>query len=178
MSYFSSKSTWLSLVDTAEAKKASVPRSEITNPDAVVSSTSADWTAMTAEDYDYLRIVRDLRHRLFFHFKEWEFGPSLMEDHIRMAQAETNAEEALVHYCHARHVAVTLLTRGPQPEYLLAMLETNRAIAEIHSLMGNADSCELYAKEGMDVIRKNKFSASMDMQITKLTVRFLKLLGG
>jgi hypothetical protein len=201
MSYFSSKSTWLSLVDTADtgnsqAKQKSDSESQVlaesgldgitlscedftpcfpTSEENSVESEST--TAMSTEDFDYLRITRDLRHRLFFHFKEWEFGPALLEDHIRLAQAETNPEEALVHYCHARHVAVTLVNRTSLPIYILAMLDADRIIAEIHNLIGNHESCELYAKEGLHTIKKNKFDASLDMRITKLTIRFFNLLG-
>jgi len=132
---------------------------------------------MSREDLDYLRITRDLRHRLFFHFKEWEFGPALLEDHIRLAQAESDPEEALASYCHARHVAVTLVNRNAQTNYLIAWLEADRVIAEIHNLLGNFESCALYAKEGLGAIKKNKFPATLDMRITKLTITFFNLLG-
>ena len=132
----------------------------------------------TAEDLDYVRITLDLRHRMFFHFKEWEFGPALLEDHLRLAQAQTDPEDALAHYCHARHVAVTLVDRHDQPSFRLAWIEADRVIAEIHALIGNRESCALYAKEGLQAIKAGKFTADYDMRITKLAVRFLNLLDG
>lgn len=211
MSYFSSKSTWLSLVDMAEAGGSASARSEIPSPDAEgtgihepmldgISLSFEDFrpvfpaldpdagtqaqagdapfpSPISQEDLDYMRITRDLRHRLFFHFKEWEFGPALLEDHIRLAQSESDPEEALANYCHARHVAVTLVNRNSQINYLLAWLEADRVIAEIHNLLGNYESCALYAKEGLDTIKKNKFPATLDMRITKLTIGFFNLLG-
>jgi hypothetical protein len=219
MSYFSSKSTWLSLVDAGGSSRPfanqAIPDSGLSpslDPTAgdilhsldlkasEVQSSMLDGISLSFEDYrpcypahednaltedpvslsaeelDYMKITRDLRHRLFFHFKEWEFGPALLEDHIHLAQAESNPEEALVHYCHARHVAVTLVKRNNQPTYILALLEADRIIAEIHNLIGNHESCALYAKEGLDTIKKNKFSAGLDMRITKLTVGFFHLL--
>jgi hypothetical protein len=172
MSYFSSKSTWLSLVDFAE------PENSPEFPASETGSTVLEKALpMTPEDYDYMRITRDLRHRLFFHFKEWEFGPALLEDHINLAQSESDSEEALAHYCHARHVAVTLVKRNAQPFYLMAVLETNHIIAGIHKNLGNIDSCALYAREGLNTIKKNKFAPSLDMQITKLTFQFTEMLG-
>ncbi len=132
----------------------------------------------TAEDLDYLRITLELRHRLFFHFKEWEFGPALLEDHMRLAQAQTDPEEALVHYCQARHVAVTLVDKCGQPEFRLAWIETDRIIAEVHALIGNTESCRVYAKEGLETIKGGKWESDMDMRITKLAIRFLNLLDG
>jgi hypothetical protein len=207
MAYFSSKSTWLSLVDAAHLAGAEASKPDAGAPalDGLALSFedfrpcfpaegdggfasggmgAADAPAAegripdTAEDLDYLRITMDLRHRMFFHFKEWEFGPALLEDHLRLAQAQTDAEEALVHYCHARHVAVTLVDRHNQPSYRLAWIEADRVIAEIHDLIGNTESCALYAKEGLHAIKQGKFTADYDMRITKLAVRFLKLLDG
>ncbi len=204
MSYFSSKSTWLSLVDTAESENRTTPNSDSTDSKAINLSNVATGmdgitlsfedfrpcfpttdeqapnsdlpTKLSPEDLDYLKITRDLRHRLFFYFKEWEFGPALLDDHIRLAQAESNPEEALSHYCYARHVAVTLIHRNHQESYILALLEADRLIAEIHNLLGNHESCTLYAREGLTTIKKNHFQAPLDMRITKLTVRFLTLL--
>lgn len=210
MSYFSSKSTWLSLVDAAHftpmapSTDAEAPKPESTPLDGLalsfedyrpcfpaegasigssVGSASAGGASDgrvpdTAEDLDYVRITLDLRHRMFFHFKEWEFGPALLEDHLRMAQAQTDPEDALAHYCHARHVAVTLVDRHDQPSFRLAWIEANRVIAEIHALIGNRESCALYAREGLQAIKAGKFTADFDMRITKLAVRFLNLLDG
>jgi hypothetical protein len=214
MSYFSSKSTWLSLVDAAQLAGAESPRPEspalggptldglalsfedyrpcfpaegasIGSSGASAfggpgsGSTDSDGRVPdTAEDLDYVRITIDLRHRMFFHFKEWEFGPALLEDHLRLAQAQTDPEDALAHYCHARHVAVTLVDRHDQPSYRLAWIEANRVIAEIHALIGNCESCAMYAREGLQAIKSGKFTADYDMRITKLAVRFLNLLEG
>jgi hypothetical protein len=206
MSYFSSKSTWLSLVDSAQTHGSGAGSGDKTDDqpldglalsfedfrpcfpadgagigasragDASDGKAAIGETPDTAEDLDYLRITMELRHRLFFHFKEWEFGPALLEDQLRLAQAQTDPEEALVHYCHARHVAVTLVDKHDQPNYRLAWIEADRVIAEIHDLIGNVESREMYAKEGLLAIKQGKFTADYDMRITKLAVRFLKLL--
>jgi hypothetical protein len=201
MSYFSSKSTWLSLVDTpatpaGEARISDSPAPALDGlslsfedfrpclPAQSGDASPRDFTAAgngssdTAEDLDYLRITLELRHRLFFHFKEWEFGPALLEDHMRLAQAQTDPEEALFHYCQARHVAVTLIDKCGQPEFRLAWIETDRIIAEVHALIGNTESCRVYAKEGLEAIKGGKWESDMDMRITKLAVRFLNLLDG
>ncbi|MEO6094313.1 MAG: hypothetical protein ABIW76_01080 [Fibrobacteria bacterium] len=209
MSYFSSKSTWLSLVDSVQTSRSEAEKSDAQPLDGLTlsfedfrpcfpadgagigASRTGDATDAsagkakigetadpqdTAEDLDYLRITMELRHRLFFHFKEWEFGPALLEDQLRLAQAQTDPEEALVHYCQARHVAVTLVDKHDQPGYRLAWIEADRVIAEIHDLIGNIESREMYAKEGLQAIKQGKFTADYDMRITKLAVRFLKLL--
>lgn len=207
MSYFSSKSTWLSLVDAAQLAGAEASKPESIPLDGLALSFEdyrpcfpAEGASIgfsgapasggpacdpadgrvpdTAEDLDYVRITLDLRHRMFFHYKEWEFGPALLEDHLRLAQAQTDPEDALAHYCHARHVAVTLVDRHDQPSYRLAWIEADRVIAEIHALIGNTESCALYAKEGLNTIKAGKFTADYDMRITKLAVRFLNLLEG
>ncbi|MDB5105697.1 MAG: hypothetical protein JWP91_3386 [Fibrobacteres bacterium] len=201
MSYFSSKSTWLSLVDAAHPVGEDSPKSETAPVLDGLALSFEDYRPCfpaeggsgfggsdasdpegkvkdTAEDLDYLRITMELRHRMFFHFKEWEFGPALLEDHLRLAQAQTDAEEALVHYCQARHVAVTLVEKFDQPTYRLAWIEADRVIAEIHALIGNTESCALYAKEGLNAIKQGRFTADYDMRITKLAVRFLNLLEG
>lgn len=210
MSYFSSKSTWLSLVDAAHitpsagaetpkpdsipldglalsfedyrpcfpAEGASIGSSGAYAPGGSDADPADGSVPDTAEDLDYVRITLDLRHRMFFHFKEWEFGPALLEDHLRLAQAQTDPEDALAHYCHARHVAVTLVDRHDQPSFRLAWIEADRVIAEIHALIGNTESCALYAKEGLQAIKAGRFTADYDMRITKLAVRFLNLLEG
>jgi hypothetical protein len=75
-------------------------------------------------------------------------------------------------------VAKTMVERWGQEGFLVSWLETDRIIAEIHALIGNAESCATYAREGLDTIKRNKFDASMDLRITKLAVRFFKLLEG
>jgi len=196
MSYFTSKSTWLSLVDLSESNQSNSERNEIqdranqdylpvfpwreiTLPADVISENQEkeNSTSLSAEELDYLIITRDLRHKLFFYFKEWEFGPALLEDHIHLARNESNPEEALYHYCQARHVALTLVKSNAQSNFLITFLETNRVIAEIQTLLGNYESSAMYAKEGLETIKKNKFTDKLDMRITHLMVRFLSLLG-
>ncbi|MBW8890366.1 MAG: hypothetical protein JF616_21645 [Fibrobacteres bacterium] len=209
MSYFSPKSTWLSLVDAGKPARESAPlridppRSHgpdgfaLPDPDFVAvpplpaeggdsassgSSPVAEegmmGAAESAEDLDHLRITIDLRHKLFFHFREWEFGPALLEDHVRMARAQTDPEEALAEYCLARHVAVTLVGKLGQEEHRLGWIEVDRVIAEIEVLIGNLDSAAVYAREGLKAIKNGRFGAEHDMRITRLAVRFLNLLEG
>lgn len=216
MSYFSPKSTWLSLVDAGKpARDAASLRSvfprvhgpdgfALPDPDFVAvppagaagaeaSGTETAGTeagaspladegmmgaAESAEDLYHLRITLDLRHKLFFHFREWEFGPALLEDHVRMARAQTDPEEALAEYCLARHVAVTLVGKLGQEEHRLAWIEIDRVIAEIGVLIGNLDSAAVYAREGLQAIKNGRFGAEHDMRVTRLAIRFLKLLEG
>jgi hypothetical protein len=203
MSYFSSKSTWLSLVDAGKpARDSASIRPEgpsISGPQGFalpetdfvpVAASAAEaargafpaaregGAAETAEDLDHLRITIDLRHKLFFHFREWEFGPALLEDHLRMAKAQTDPEEAASEYCLARHVAVTLVEKLGREEHRLAWIEIDRVIAEIHVLIGNLESAAVYAREGLKAIKNGRFGADHDMRITKLAIRFLNLLEG
>jgi hypothetical protein len=214
MSYFSSKSTWLSLVDGGVRREGKPARdsdatrldeSHIWGPDGValpdpdfvaVPAASAGGvrdaaagsvplaeegmlgTPESAEDLDHLRITIDLRHKLFFHFREWEFGPALLEDHMRMARAQTDPEEALAEYCLARHVAVTLVGKLGQEEHRLDWIEADRVIAEIEVLIGNLDSAAVYAREGLKAIKNGRFGAEHDMRITRLAIRFLNILEG
>ena len=186
MAYFSPKSTWLSLVDGQEnppLRPRDLEEKALAFEDyrpcfpGMGDLDEAGPAALGADDLESLRITQGLRHRLFFHFREWEFGPALLEDHIKLAQAQSNPEEALAHYCHARHVAQTLVEKCGQGGFLLAWLETDRVIAEIHHLIGQNESCAVYAKEGLETIKKNRFDSSMDLRITKLAIRFFKLLG-
>jgi hypothetical protein len=182
MAYFSPKSTWLSLV---EGQENPVPAADpaLSFEDyrpcfpGLGGHDEDEGPSIVAEDTESVRITRDLRHRLFFHFKEWEFGPGLLEDNLRLAQAQSTPEEALLHYCHARFVAKTLVERWDRKEFLLAWLETDRIIAEVHQLIGQQESCALYAREGLETIKGNRFEAGMDLRITKLAIRFFKLLG-
>jgi hypothetical protein len=228
MSYFSSKSTWLSLVDSGrtlgnpgsirlDGSHTSGPDGfALPRPDFVpvsadpgrktsggpapvggaldgVDATGGDraaWTASplaeegilgaaeNAEDLDHLRITIDLRHKLFFHFREWEFGPALLEDHLRMAKAQSDPEEAAAEYCLARHVAVTLVEKLGQEEHRVAWIEIDRVIAEIQVLIGNLESAAVFAREGLKAIKNGRFGADHDMRITRLAIRFLNLLEG
>lgn len=207
MSYFSSKSTWLSLVDSGRTARdpesfkldgsrspgpdgsapdpdfVAVPAAPAGNREGAGSALPLAEEGMlgapeSAEDLDHLRITIDLRHKLFFHFREWEFGPALLEDHLRMARAQTDPEEALAEYCLARHVAVTLVGKLGQEEHRLDWIEADRVIAEIHVLIGNLDSAAVYAREGLKAIKNGRFGADHDMRITRLAIRFLNLLEG
>lgn len=191
MAYFSSKSTWLSLVEGTEAwangdgSPLSLQdyRPGIPFPGAAETSPGLREEEADAHDFDapadpeQLRLTRELRHRLFFQHREWEFGPALLGDLLALAKSESDAEEALAYYCQARHVAKTLVEECDRPEYLSSWLETDRVIAELHHLRGNFDSCAMYAREGLETIKKNKFAPEMDMRITRLAIRFFQLLG-
>jgi hypothetical protein len=197
MSYFSSKSTWLSLVDGGQPARDpnalrldgfhaagpegfALPRPDfVPVPDAADAEdgTPAGETAAPG-DLDDLRITIELRHKLFFHFREWEFGPALFDDYLAMARAQSNPDEALAQYCLARHVAVTLVEKLGHEEYRLPWIETDRVIAEIHALIGNSDSAAVYANEGLKAIKNGRFGADHDMRITRLAVRFLRLRDG
>lgn len=207
MSYFSPKSTWLSLVESnrpaRDPDSLRLDGSHVSGPSGF-ALPDPDYTAVpaapvarggsggpdrlaeegflgvpeNAEDLDHLRISIDLRHKLFFHFREWEFGPALMEDHLRMARAQCDAEEALAEYCLARHVAVTLVNKLGHEEHRLAWIEIERVIAEIHALIGNLDAAALHAREGLKAIKNGRFGADHDMRVTRLAIRFLNLLEG
>jgi hypothetical protein len=201
MAYFSSKSTWLSLVEGPESWQRGAGRSAIDpeiRPGACApdSEASAPVTAGLEagavgfeesdagveglsghEDLEQIRQTRELRHRLFFQHQEWEFGPALLADLFKLARAETRTEEALAFYCQARHVAKTLVTMCDKPEFLTAWLESDRVIAELHHLLGNFDSCAVYAREGLGTIKLNKFEKADEMRITRLAIRFFQLLG-
>jgi hypothetical protein len=195
MAYFSPKSTWLSLVDSGRTPRDPAPirldGAHTSGPDGFalpdadfvpVASPLAEegfmGAAENAEDLDHLRITIDLRHKLFFHFREWEFGPALLEDHLRMAKAQTDPEEAAAEYCLARHVAVTLVEKLGQEEHRLAWIEIDRVIAEIQILIGNLESAGVFAREGLKAIKNGRFGADLDMRITRLAIRFLNLLEG
>jgi hypothetical protein len=198
MSYFSSKSTWLSLVDSgrlprdtssirpngfpAQGPDGNVPDADFVPVAPPKTSPLAEegflGAAENAEDLDHLRITIDLRHKLFFHFREWEFGPALLEDHLRMAKAQTDPEEAAAEYCLARHVAVTLVEKLGQEEHRLGWIEIDRVIAEIQILMGNLESAAVFAREGLKTIKNGRFGADHDMRITRLAIRFLNILEG
>ena len=183
MAYFSPKSTWLSLVAGQEHLAPTHDGPSISFEDyrpcfpGLGDAEGVQASLGDAKDQESLRITRDLRHRLFFQFKEWEFGPGLFEDNLHLAQAQIKAEEALGHYCMARHVAKTLVERWGRSEFLIAWLETDRVIAEVHQLIGQQESCAMYAREGLETIKRNRFDSDMDLRITKLAIRFFKLLG-
>lgn len=188
MSYFSPHATWMSLVESQEPESTTEPDwSALQWP----SQRTDDWKAgrgcawtLPGSDGEplgdaelvQLRSNRELRHRLFFHHREWEFGPALLEDDVRLAQAAGNPEEAMEHYCYARHTAKTLAEEYGEADFLPAWLELDLRIAEIHRLMDQHDSAAVYAREGLKTLRRNRFPAGMDAFITKLAFRFMRLL--
>jgi hypothetical protein len=181
MSYFSPRASWISLVGS--------PGSFSFKPDsspAMVSLAGAmsrlgnDWDGKDGEnpaDLKALQNQRDLRHRLFFHHREWEFGPALLEDDIRLARAQSSPSIAVAHYEEARLVAKTLAEDYGEESFVPAWLEINRVLAEIYSLTEQGDKSVFYAREGLQVLRGVRFDSSLDPFITKLTLRFWDLLG-
>jgi len=187
MSYFSERATWLSLVDGPEYL---LPESEVSAShfeeirppaESAAPAGAIPFSAKSvspSEDPDQLRLTTELRHRLFFQHGELEFGPALFQDLLKLARAENDPEESLACYCRARQVAKQLAEQTERACFLAAWLEADRIIAEIHHHRGNPGGCSMYAREGLDTIKKNKFEPSMDMRITRLAVRFSDLLGG
>ena len=187
MAYFSSKSTWLSLVEGASPQSITpddfpLPLEDFSPCLPALSSLEEDMAAgemgpAGPADHEHLRLTRDLRHRLFFHHREWEFGPGLFEDSLKLAQSQSHPKTALAHYEEVRRVAKALVEEFGQADFLPPLLETLRILAEIHQLMEDKEGCETRAKEGLETIRGHKFDASLDLRITKLAMRFFSLLG-
>ena len=182
MAYFSSKSTWLSLIEGAEPAAATPYVAPLPPEDSHPHLFPAPGEGEAAEqswdgvDVEGLRIAQGLRHRLFFQHREWEFGPALLRDNFRLARLQSNPEEALAYYGFARHVAQALVEEYGQAAFLPAWLEATRLISEIHRRMGNFESAATYARAGLDTLKKNKFDASLELHITKLSISFAKLL--
>ena len=181
MSYFSLRSTWLSLVENFDAQRPEglqVLGSDFT-PCLKLPGLDLGWDSeeVSGEDLDQVELTRDLRHRLFFHHQEWEFGPALLQDNIKLARAQGDTDEAVAWYCQARHVAQNLVEVHKELEYLLTWIEIDRVLAEIQQCRGFDESCAMYAQEGLDIIKRNRFSAEHDAHVTDLAVRFLRLLG-
>jgi len=172
MSYFSPRSTWMSLVEGPESWTPGHEDHALSAPGELQAEEVSDYA-----DRDQLLQTRELRRRLFFQHQELEFGPALFGDLLKLARTETGAEEALAYYCEARHVAKVLVESCDRGEFLAPWLETDRVIAELHHLAGNFESCAVYAREGLETIKRNRFEAGMDMKITKLAIRFFQLLG-
>jgi hypothetical protein len=149
-----------------------------------MSHLVSDWirggeeiVAETPSDLETLKNQRDLRHRLFFHHREWEFGPSLFEDNIQLARAQSDSQEAVVFYEEARLVAKTLSESYGEASFVPAWLEVNRVLAEIHDLLGQSEKTVFYAREGLMALKGGRFDSALDPFITKLAVRFWNLLG-
>ena len=108
-------------------------------------------------DMEAFKTQRDLRHRLFFHHKEWEFGPALLTDNIRLARAQHKPQEAITYYEEARSTAKALVENFGEAEYVPAWLEVNRVLAEIYSLVDQSDKSVFYAREGLMALKKGRF---------------------
>lgn len=183
MSYFSLRSTWLSLVESPENKNEENPGQDFSY-DFV---PTAGWTSTpelfeseavhTTEETQQLEVMRDLRHRLFFHHGEREFGPSLLLDTLRLARAQNDTEEAVIWYCRARQVAQNLVEIQGEPEYIMAWIEIDRTLAELQAARGNDESSAMFAQEGLDIIKRNRFGSDREARITELTVRLFRILG-
>src|SRR5690242_5314137 len=106
MAYFSSKSTWLSLVEGPDAWSHHADGQTLSFQDyrpgilsPMVPSGSGEGDAdggdeaMGQIDQEQLRLTRELRHRLFFQHSEWEFGPALLGDLLQLARSEADSEE-------------------------------------------------------------------------------------
>lgn len=196
MSYFSARSTWMSLIDSHEPP---APHLEIA-PVSPFGDEAGSWKCEKApeggihgieddtetrmspsqeEDEVLLKALRELRHRLFFAHGERQYGPALLENTLKLARRQRDAEEALFYYCHARFVARTLAEggEGGGSEAYLPLLEILLVIAEIQQQQGNEDSASMYAREGLDTVKSRHFPRELDAQITHLTVRFFRILG-
>ena len=160
MAYFSPRATWMSLMEP---------------PDSISFQEEGDGGSIA--DLEAFKVQRDLRHRLFFHHKEWEFGPALLEDTIRLARAQSRPEEAVTYYEEARFTAKLLVEKYGEAAYVPAWLEVNRVLSEIHNLQDEPEKSVFYAREGLLVLKKGRFDPDLDPIITKLAVRFWDLLG-
>ncbi len=183
MSYFSSRSVWMSLVE-APGSFSYHPEPSLAFPSLQTAMTrlGEDWAgeseeAKTPSDLEALQNQRDLRHRLFFHYREWEFGPALFEDNIALARAQSRPQAALEYYEEARLVAKELVESRGQASFLPAWLETNRVLSEIYALQEQAEKSAFYAREGLQTLKGARFDSKLDPFITKLAVRFWDLLG-
>ena len=186
MSYFSPRATWMSLVESPGSFSFTPePGSALPSLKSAMSHLVSDWVKADAEgekseipsDLEALKSQRDLRQRLFFHHREWEFGPSLFEDNIQLARAQCDSQEAMVYYEEARLVAKTLAENYGESSFVPAWLEVNRVLAEIHELLDQGDKSVFYAREGLMALKSGRFDSAMDPFITKLAVRFWELLG-
>jgi hypothetical protein len=183
MSYFSLSATWLSLVESPDSSVEHQGNQDL--PDDF--SPVAGWTSTpnlfedeatpTCEDVAQLEVMRDLRHRLYFHHGEREFGPILLQDTLRLARAQADSEEAVAWYCQARQVAQNLVEREAEAEYVLAWVEIDHNLAEMQAARGNFESSAMYAREGLDIIKRNRFGAESEARVTELAVRLFRILG-
>jgi hypothetical protein len=186
MSYFSLRATWLSLVESPESAEVTGNKSEIEGlpvdfvPEAGWASSPELFESeavQSPEETIQLEVMRDLRHRLFFHHGEKEFGPSLLLDTLRLARAQIDSEEAVLWYCKARQVAQNLVETQGESAYILAWIEIDQTLAELQGQRGNDESSAMFAQEGLDIIKRNRFGTDREARITELTVRFFRILG-
>jgi hypothetical protein len=146
------------------------------NKGSAWSLPGSDGEPLGDTDLVQLQSTRELRHRLFYYHHEWEFGPALLEDNVRLALASGDQEEALGYYCYARQTAQCLAEEYGESQFLPAWLELDLRIAEIHRMLGHHESAVVYAKEGLKALRGNRFPADMDALITKLAFRLMRLM--
>ncbi len=121
-----------------------------------------------------------IRHEFVVYQNHWDFSLELIYDNIRLARLQINSEQALFYYCHARHIAKIAAERGPasiRESSILTRTEMDLIIAEIQVLKGNWHSSQLYAGEGLGLIKAGKFSSRLDSHITLMTLRFFRILG-
>ncbi len=163
MSYFSPRSTWLSLVEETSAL---FPKNE-------EASTKPDFTPVSEQTLP----GKSIDPGAYLYAEGWDPTHEILEDTIHLAQSQKDAANALFYYCQARHIAKTMADEKNRSSYVLTWLELDKIIAEIHILLGNFDSSELYAREGLDTIRHNKFTSEWDPLITKMALQFFNLLG-
>lgn len=183
MSYFSLSATWLSLVESPEhvgEAKAHRENTEDFSPVTGWTSTSELFennAEPISEDIAQLEVMRDLRHRLFFHHGEREFGPILLQDTLRLARAQSDGDEAIAWYCQARQIAQNLAEHEGEAAYVLAWVEIDHHLAELQAVRGNDESSAMYAREGLDIIKRNRFGAEREARVTELALRLFRILG-
>ncbi len=183
MSYFSSRSTWLGLVEFTSPYRYPMDERAGTSEDYTPCLPASKTPTLDSHSKDsndspeQLDTLKELRHRLVFYHNQWDFAAELLESNLKLARLQKDDQEALLHYCHARHIAKTLTERMAKTEFLPQWLEIDLIIAEIHQDLGNTESCRLYAQEGLDTIKRNKFPSILDLQITHMAIRFVELVG-
>ncbi len=183
MSYFSQRATWLSLVESPESHtqrdlSETLPQDYVPVANWVMSESSfEDEVEETTEGLLQLEVMCDLRHRLFFHHGEREFGPMLLRDTLRMARAQRDPEEAVSWYCRARQVAQTLAEQEGEAGPILSWIELDHLLAELQAARGMSESSAMFAREGLDIIKRNRFGSECEAKVTALAVRLFRLLG-
>ena len=166
----------MSLMETTDSVSFIPPPFSVSSLENAMS-TLVEEGRESISDLKALKNQRELRHRLFFHHQEWEFGPALLTDNIQLARAQSKPQKALAYYEEARSTAKALVENFGESAYVPAWLEINRILAEIYSMIEQPDQSVFYAREGLMALKRGQFEPEMDPFITKLTVRFWDLLG-